>query len=357
MESVFIVLLDGRVCMFESVDDRFDSVCIKGEARIQLKTDQVDWCIRELLGNLGVDDLQEWSVTVIYDPVTSDLLSPVLTAVLPHKPSSFEVRSLESMMPELLLKRKMISPGKTVTAALGTQCWQVTLTEDGRVSEIGCLEGVTPDERLSECDIPSALQTDYTFTTNHAEIDDLNKKFNLINDKYIEKTHQIENLQEKIKNKEHIEAQDKFNIKQNNEKIIQYESAINELINFLMPTRILNIVNNVVGARFFYGDSSSISPKLLEIAASTTSSIITEKLYSRMKLTYGNSLKKETVQSFLNNNNCSAEILIELSHHDDFDVRKMIARHPNCPSNLLKLLINDKRKEVRDIAQSRINNI
>jgi hypothetical protein len=356
MESLFIVLLDGRVCMFESVDDRFDSVCIKGEANIQLKKNQVDWCIREILGNLGVDDLQEWSVTVIYDPVTSDLLSPVIAGLLPHKPSGLEIRILESLMPELLLKCKMISPGQTVTVALGTRCWQVTLTEEGRVSEVTCIENVAPDERLSECDIPGALRADYTFTTNRTEFENVNEQLKKMTSQCLEKTLHIVQLQKNIENIERTELQNQLNINLKDELLFDYESAINELIHLLIPITVSEKIKAVVGARIFYNDCSSMPTKLLELASSTSSSILIEKLYSRIKFVYGKLLKKETLQYFLINNKCTAEILIELSRHDDFEIRKMVAKHQNSPSHLLKLLIDDKRKEVRDIANSRISN-
>ncbi|MCB5271889.1 MAG: hypothetical protein LHW56_08600 [Candidatus Cloacimonetes bacterium] len=354
MESLFIVLLEGRVCVFESVDDQFDSVSIKGEECTQLKTNQADWCIRELLGNLGVDDLQDWSVSVIYDCVTSELLSPVLVGLLPHKPFGLEVRSLESLMPELLLRCKMISPGQTVTVGLGTRCWQVTLTQEGRVTKIECMEGVVPNERLSECDIPGALRDDYAFTANHIELDNLLNQLNTMTNQYTEITQQMEELQKNIHYKELMNQLYVLNLNQKEEIINNYELAINELVRLLIPMKPSNIINNVFGARIIYDDSSSSLPEMLKLVSSTKSGIITEKLYSQMKLVYGNLLKNETIQYFLNNINCSEKILIELAHHNDFDVRKKVAKHQNCPSDLLKLLINDKRKEVRDIAQSRI---
>lgn len=331
MESLFIVLLDGRASMFESVDNRFDAVRIKGEERIQLKTDQVDWCIRELLSNLGVDDLQEWSVSVIYDPVTSDLLSPVLARLLPHKPSGLEVRSLESLMPELLLKCRMISPGQKASVALGTQCWQVSLTEDGRVSEISCLEGVTPDERLSECDIPGALRTDYSFTTNRKELEQCEAQLEIMTNNFDTCNRCLKNIQKELEQTKltQLLLQKDHSLKQN--FINELSNALSEVCQFAVSPNMYTFKNfeklsksvnpesfgGVFGAAMIAGNiifnknenREEIDNQIANFIARTKNTLVINNIYSILYSQYGEKLNPVIFDKLLSNPKCPKNIL------------------------------------------------
>jgi len=350
----------------ESIDGRFEPVCIKGEERFPLQERQVKWFLSELLGNLGEDDLRGWSVGVIYDSESSSVLPSVITELFQHHSGKLEVRTLESLLPEVLLKRKAITLGRSVTVAIGGRCWQVVLTEEGRVSSVACLEDTVSEVRLTELDIPSALLADYAFTTNRKELERTASELADMTIQWDKSVLQNKELLVYIENLQKALADQEVEI-----------STHKQDINTFMFRIIDNALGNVVDSNLF----STSAKRLLGVYLTSTylhktndekiitnkinislNSIESNKFYIKnffkclnSKLIYTSfDIQKLFIRILLDEEDCPIPILQNLSKNKDCDLRKMVIWHPNCPQNIIKIFLQDQDESVRDAAQKRL---
>lgn len=373
MEQLFIVLLEFRACVFESVNNRFDPVCIKGEERISVKQNQANWFIQELLANLGVDDLQDWPVTIAYDPISAELLPSIMTSLFPHKPDGLEVRSLEALLPEVLLKHKLIAPGQTVTVGLGTHCWQVGLTEEGRVSGVVCLDAVTPDVCLSERDIPAALCADYTFITNHKEVEHLEARLLEMTEQCTEYRRQIYSIESELTTEKQNQLTYKLRLTDAERRLNKYKIAIDEVFELIIPCDEFEknkIIQDFLSSSFdrpsLYAQCRLGGSKLTELTeiihditkltSKTSNNLIIEAIYTRASHVLNFFLDIDLSKKFgLPYEIKDISFLKNIYFYEELSIRKLVAIHPNCPKNIIELLSEDKNETIRNIAQSRLN--
>ena len=354
MNSLSIILNDGHVCAVESIDDRFEIIRVKGEKRIPLGQDRAGWYLTELLNNLGIDDLREWAVAVIYGTTETHILQPLLISLLAQNSIKLEVRSLEAILPELLLKRALIAPGQTTDVAINKQCWRVTIEENGKLTELYPIDTENPDLLLTEHEIPAAFRADFSFTTDRKELNRIEAQRVEMEKQWIECKNQLEIIQTNCSHATKNNLLNLLNYNAEKEKSIHLEKLIEKLCECIANIYYLHKHDN---SSLFRSTKSEIDNAIHTLISQINNEFVLENFLIRLIKKFGILLSKEILTSFLKSKFCSAKILDILHNHEDWKIRNIISGHPKCPVEILNKLANDKTITVSNAAKNRIQQI
>lgn len=372
MNSLSIILNDGHVYAVDSVNDRFKIIHVKGEKRIPLAQDSTDWYLSELLNNLGLDDFREWAVAIIYGPTEAHLLHPLLISLIPQNPRKLEVRDLEAILPELLLKRGSITLGHTSDVAIGKTCWRVAISESGEVTDLYPIDSKNPDFLLAEHEIPAAFRANYSFTTDRKELNRIETQLADMENLWIESKKQIEVIQNNLSHALKNNVLHILNYKKEKEKCIELEESIVKLCSCITNIYRANIyrANNYRANNFcskFFNSAIRLSSndmrdtdfldEVEKLIAQANNEFVIETFFINITKESEPLLGEVIIQLFLKNKMCPEKVLKTLHTHKDWRIRKLVAEHQNCSIELLQNLLDDTSIKVSQAAYRRIQMI
>lgn len=170
MEKLLIILLPSNLYVYKynklSSGFKSELIYINGEATFGWRA---EWCQydfeqlrEELLGIANLDNTSEVYFDVVYHQVHMSSVMHLTNSLNPCR--SWQVFSFEKILPELLLKMKVIVPNKNVVVSFEGNNYSVKMDSQGYIKV--CRTKSKSKIVLDHKDMPSILNMNYEFLNN-----------------------------------------------------------------------------------------------------------------------------------------------------------------------------------------------
>lgn len=215
MDKFLIILMQQKLYIYKSDNgSNFETFYVNGEKDFnwdnEFASKDFQRLREEILDVCNLEDLNQVSFEIIYNNVSTTIIRDISDVFLPC--FMWKVVSFEDILPEILIKMKLIKPGKSVCIMFDNFNYQVSMSEGGYIKT-----NVSNDKYEIDLDINmilTSLTINYQFVTDENEI----KKRDL---EIIDKANHNKELIEKINL---LESE----IKTLNDKIIMKSKELTE---------------------------------------------------------------------------------------------------------------------------------